>query len=185
MWLNLIFQKRSIEALWVLIAVFGNSGCGLTKQQLARIESFSPATVALADIASDNVVQLRNDAMTLRAKKLSIERRANFTNEARSDAGLTVKELEKRLEAVAALKDFGLLLSALATDNYTPRLLSGTNAFLTNLRKIEGINFSTEKADAIGQLVVQIGGILINSKRAKVIIVGVRSCNHTLLSCLS
>jgi hypothetical protein len=145
------------------------AGCGLSASQKASIEKFSTATAALGDLSAQHLVQIRQDVLALRTQMYEMgSDEIDLTDPANDlDGALSVAELQRRLRATAALKEFGQLLQALATTDNTARLETASTSFLTNLRKIEGVQLSDEKAAALGKLIVSGGRLLLDAERAK------------------
>ncbi len=150
-----------------MVFLLGSLGCGLSQHQLAKIETYSPATADLAAVSSEALTRVRQDVRALQAKKRSIERLFLKQDEAEDLEPLSSEQLEKRLRATSVLRQYAELLDALARDDYTPRLQSQVNTMFANLNRIEGIHVSESRRDAIGALVVKVGGLFIEYQRAK------------------
>jgi hypothetical protein len=85
------------------------------------------------------------------------------------DGPLDLDELQKRLRATSALKEFGQLLHLLATRDNVARLETASTSFLASLRKVEGVQISDREAAALGKLIVHAGTLFLDAERAKCI----------------
>jgi len=145
------------------------TGCGLSAAQRASIEKFSIATAALGDLSAQHLVYIRQDVVAIRTKmhEIGSEEIDLSSPDTDLDGALSVDELQRRLRATATLTEFGQLLQTLATENDIARLETAGTSFLTNLRKVPGVEMSDEKAAAIGKLIVGGGTWLLDAARAK------------------
>ncbi len=164
-------KLRSVSVAFPLVALLCSvlMGCGLSSSQKASIEKFSVATTALGDLSAQHLVWVRQDVIAIRTKMYEIgSDEIDFDKpDTDLDGALNIDELQRRLRATAALKEFGQLLQALATEDNTARLETASTSFLTNLRKVKGVELSDEKAAAIGKVVVSGGRLLLNAERAR------------------
>jgi hypothetical protein len=163
------FHRVSSAFAFLALLCLVLAGCGLSAAQEASIEKFSTATATLGDLSAQHLVQVRQDVVAIRQQMYEMgSDEIDLTDPANDlDGALSVGELQRRLRATAALKEFGQLLQALTTTDSTARLETAGTSFLTNLRKIEGVRLSDEQAAALGKLIVSGGRMLLDAERAK------------------
>ena len=154
-----------------VVAIAGLSfllgGCGLTLQQKAAVQRFATTTSTFATLSSAEFVTSRRDLIEM--NMLRVQLGDDAVTPDRVDTLFTVDRVKARVDAVAALKDYGELLNALATNSQTSELMNAADGFVGSLRKVPGVGLSDEKAAVISTVVQQVGGLIIEYMRAKAI----------------
>jgi hypothetical protein len=153
-----------------LLLVFA-AGCGLTTRQQAGIAAFTGATSDLSASMAENFVRTRDDVVARRREMLELRSGSVRLNNpvADLDGPLDVRELDRRLTAAAVLNHYAQLLNALSEDKQASRMKAASAQFFSSLRQIEGVQLSEEKADAIGALILKLGGLFIDYKRKEAV----------------
>jgi hypothetical protein len=165
-------NKKIRPAFRLVLAIpliFLAAGCGLTARQKSAVSGFSQATAAMSDEMMTGFVKTRNDVISLRRQMLQLHSGSVKLNSPALDLDgpLDVSELDRRLRAAAVLGQYAQLLSALVEDTQTPRIKAASDQLLSSLRQIDGVHLSDAKADAIGSLILKIGGLLVEAERKK------------------
>lgn len=186
---------RSVVVLTtVVLSVLTLSSCGLSAQQRAAVQRFSTATTALADVTAEDLTSLRTDVIAFRQRRFEIQHRLDQTEEDEEstsattdvermlaqllptvaadeaiDEGVWIDDLEARLEALAAVREFGSSLGTLSSKGNTANLNTATGKLLESINKIDGIKLSDARSTAIQQAVLAVAGIAIEAQRAKAV----------------
>ena len=85
------------------------------------------------------------------------------------EAKLTVERVKRRVDAIAALKQYGELLNTLTTSSQTAQIKVAADSFVANIRKVEGVDFSDKQAGAISSVIQGVGGLLIEVMRKRAV----------------
>jgi len=158
----LISFVRLFPALLLPLAL---TACGLTVRQKAAIKTFAESTGTLSDLASQEFAQDRADLIKMNEMRRSLDDPTVRT----LDGNYTVDRVKTRVDSVTALKSYADLLNELATSSEAADIKSASDEFVVNLRKINGISFSDEQADAVSQAVQAVGGMIVEFKRKKAV----------------
>src|SRR3954464_10578092 len=101
-------MKACCRALFSLL-ISCLAGCGLTANQKAAIANFGTATSATSDLVADQFNAMREDTIYVRTTLYSLgwggvkldDKALDF------DAGMDLDDLQARLQAALALKNYG------------------------------------------------------------------------------
>ena len=158
--------SRSIVVASVLVVLL--AGCGLSGAQRDAISKFSKASAALAETSSAQLVEIRTDYIEMR-----IERQKLGQSEVSGDfdGPLTPKDIRGPIKAATVLKNYGDLLRSLVADTQEQELKSAADKFINSVRGLdkEKRKISDEQLEAVGKLIVRIGGMWIEHQKAKAI----------------
>lgn len=159
-------QVTKVCAVALLNMTLG-AGCGLTSSQREAVEKFAESTGAVADTASQTFVQTRQDVIALRTRMLELGYSRIDLSDPKTDLDgpLDQEGLETRLRVSTALKEFAILLKAMLDDNSTESVRAACDSMLADLQRIDGAQLSKDQVGAIGELVSNIAGVLIDYKR--------------------
>lgn len=185
---------RPATVLATVVATTLLSGCGLSGKQRAAVQRFSTATTALADVTAEDFTSLRTDVLAFRERRFEIDQRLDDVDDSERppasgseleqliasllpasasdetlDEGIEVEDLEARIEAVAAVREFGTLLGTLAAKGGTDEVNVATGKLLESINKIDGIDLAGSDASAIQQAVVAVAGMAIEAQRRKAV----------------
>lgn len=188
-------SRRSVVVLTAaVLCVPILSSCGLSAQQRAAVQRFSTATTALADVTAEDFTSLRTDVIAFRMRRFEIQHRLDLGEDDEEstsattdvermlarllpteaadeaiDGGVRIDDLEARLEAVAAMREFGSILGTLSSKGDTANLNTTTGKLLESISKIDGIRLSNAQSTAIQQAVLAVAGIGIEAQRARAV----------------
>lgn len=160
-------SAKQVSVLLFSAVFFYVTGCSLTAKQRAAVAEFATATVQVAELSAEEVVQIRQDVIDLRQGMLAIGAQSvNPQDPALDlDGPLDLKDAQARLEAIAALKHFGQLLQALIHPSNPQHLRQVGKQFTSALSGIEGIGFSKKQARGLQQLFTLVGRSLTEGMR--------------------
>jgi hypothetical protein len=179
--------RTKLLATLVLVALV-TSGCGgLSVEQKAATARFGATTGELADLADVAFRTTRADVVDLRSRMFelgstSVDLNASATD---LDGPLDLEQLEKRLRAAAALRRFGELLTLLVSDGPAARIRASADDLIGEVRAIDGVGLSEDRADAIAALVAKIGGWFIAGKQKRALRGVVLDTNTTIKDLIS
>lgn len=159
-------RMTSFMAAGVIAAAL--AACGLSAEQRDAIAKFSEASAVLAETASNQLVEVRNDYIQMRTKRQKL---SQVTLKGGFDGLLTPKDIGAPIRATTVLKNYGDLLLVLATDSQEEELRSAAGKFTNSVRGLaaERRGISDEQLDAVGNAIVAIGGYYIEDEKADAI----------------
>jgi len=171
------FNKSKLNFICqTLVIAFGLCGCGLTVSQKTAINAFAASTTELGKLAADEFKVDRDDVISINqmTKRLG-------GSPSSVDGGLTIAQVQVRTQAVLALRRYGDLLQLLTASNQTEQLKLASDAFVSSLSKIKGIDLTSSEYGAIGEAVEQIGGLLIEYERKQAIADVIKNTHRSIL----
>jgi len=175
---------QSLVVLYLAGAIAPLAGCALSAQQKAAILRFGTGAAELADVASVEFVQSRQDVVDM--AKLRNQLYGTLPKPLDGsvqellaeplDRFLTAERVQTRVEALAALKAYAVLLQTLATSDHSAELRAAAEGFTAALQRA-GVAMSARDADAITLAVDAVGGLLIEWIRRDAVIKSVRTAD--------
>lgn len=179
-------RTRSRQAPFSILLAAGVTillyGCGLSVHQRAAVQKFSAATIDFADLTSSELVKSRTDVLEM--NKLRLQLKDDTIKPTQMDEHFTVDRVKARVDAVGALKEYAELLHTLVTTSQEAQLRNAADSFVASLRKVQGVSLSDEKAGAVGAVVQEIGGFVVEYMRAKAVRDVVTAVHPTILQVL-
>lgn len=163
---------RMIGSIALMLCIFIAIGCSLTATQRKHTANFSKATAALAELASNELVQMRDGTIQVNTYRLAA------VGEENDQAGLNdldetfdVEDVKVRVQAVEVLKTYGELLQSLVEETQAKELKKASDKFVAS---INGLPMADKKmsdlqTEALGQAVYKIGRMIIEAKKAKAV----------------
>jgi hypothetical protein len=158
-------RSRAPIAIAACIAVL--PACGLSTRQQAAVQTFSAATIDFTRVSSTELVKCRTDVLEMNGLRRELEDGALPAGP--MDRFFTVERVKTRLDALAALERYATLLHTLVTSSQEAELRRAADAFLTSVRKVDGVTLSDAKAAAITAAVERVGGLLVEYMRARAV----------------
>ena len=159
---------RNSLMLGLGVFAFALSACGLSAEQRDAIAKFSEASAVLAETASDQLVEVRNDYIQMRTKRQKL---TQVTYDDGFDGPLTPANIGAPIRATTVLRNYGDLLLVLATDSQEQALRTAADKFTNSIRGLAADKraISDEQLDAVGNAIVTIGGYWIEDEKADAI----------------
>lgn len=153
----------------VMVAVV-MSGCGLSQVQKDSIGQFSRSTATFGETVSAQLVDARGTVMDLNASVLTLTPQ-RIKDREKIDGALTPDRLSARIQAAEALRSYGQLLLALVEDTQQAELAEASAKFTQSVRGLdpESRKLSDEQLTAVGEVVQDIGGLIVEYKKKKAI----------------
>lgn len=164
----------SLTGITVLFA-----GCGLTKTQKTGITTFGKAVATLGTASKEGFQGGRNNVIEMKSLRLAIERkrlsaakpdgkpadRTFYDEELNLDSGLDPDNIEKRVNAVELLIQYGNLLVAFSDETQEKELTTASENFKVSVKKFPGNPLSADEIDGLGQVVVVAGKMWIENEK--------------------
>lgn len=157
------------SVLWLLAQI----GCAtLTENQRKNAADFSKATTALAEVTLNEFVQMRDGTILMNTYRLAAvgeeEGQAGLDN---LDEAFDVEDVKIRIQAVEVLKTYGELLQALVDETQEKGLRNASDKFVASIHGLPSGDkkMSDKQADALGEVVYQIGRFVVEAKKAKAV----------------
>ena len=155
------------------------TGCGLTKVQKGGVATFGQAAATLGTASKeqfqggrDNVIEMKGLRLAIEKKALSAAKpdgkpadREFYAEELNLDAGLDPDNIEKRMNAVELLIQYGNLLVAFSEETQEKELTSAADNFKKSVKKFPGNPLSEGEIDGLGQVVVVAGKMWIEHEK--------------------
>jgi hypothetical protein len=148
------------------------TGCGLRASQKAYVVDFAAASSAVGKIASDELVSMRDDTITMNTHRIELigldpkypgldELHGKFKPE---DSLVIFK-------AIDTLKTYGESLLAFAKDTQKDELTKASSNLITSIDSLPSnyVKVSKDQQDAIQQLVITGGGLIVEEMKEKAI----------------
>lgn len=156
--------------------VQGLIGCGLTGDQRKAVTGFSSSVSDLGSASGDEFSQMQGTAVKLNTALYSAGDPA-LSSEIRQGSyrnlygNFTPDRMALRIQLAQNLQKFGTLLNQLATTSETDQLSKAAGNLSASLKSLPpDLQFvSGNNADAIEKVVEEVGGILVEYKRANAI----------------
>lgn len=151
--------------LFVLMAWLSAAGvgCGATQAQKTAGTAFCDAATLFSDTASLELTTDRNEIIEIQTSRNDF--RDTPIAVADLDNKFTLDELNVRLNALSALKNYAGLMRSLITDDSNSRVATSATALVGNLQKIKGIDMTGAQSDAMGKLITFLGTQVIEAER--------------------
>jgi cell division protein ZapA (FtsZ GTPase activity inhibitor) len=141
-------------------------GCGLTTSQRAAVRSFSEATAALGEVTGREFIQMRDDTIAMNQRHLAL------TSPGSDPVGslegqFTVEAVTVRVQATGTIRTYGELLQALVDDTQEKELQTAADRFMASVRGLPKANraLKEEQIAALGKLVQEVGGLIVEAKK--------------------
>lgn len=172
--------RRSRTAVLVVSLAIGSSGCGLTAAQKAAIGQFSRVTSAVGETTSDELARMRDGTIQANTSTLVIigqdraapgeaTPRTALITPATVERQFTIETTSRVGHAAKALQTYGELLQALVEDTQDKQLRGAADAFVANLKSVQGVSLQDKEADAITAAVYAIGRLIVEAKKAQAV----------------
>ena len=142
------------------------SACGLTGEQRNAAMQLGHAAQSSGDFASDQFPKLRQMVISMNVIDVEI---GGTRKPGELDKNFSASTVAIRVRAARALASYGELLIALVTETQAAELQQASNDFVSSVKSISGKRLSDAQLDAIGSTVDQVGGWIVEYKRAEAI----------------
>jgi len=149
-----------------LVLVTFVAACGLTSEQRAVATQLGHAAQSSGDFASDQFPKLRQMVISMNETDVEI---GGTRKPGELDKNFSASTVAIRVQAARALASYGELLIALVTETQAAELQQASNDFVSSVKSISGKRLSDAQLDAIGSIVDQARGWIVEYKRAKAI----------------
>ena len=156
--------------LWALVSLIPIGCSGLTVAQRAAVMKFGGAAADLGAVAAEEFRQSRFDVIAMNKARLGLG--DSTVKVDRLDGYFTLEDVNARVEAAMALREYGEVLARLAGGEGAMEVGAAAERLvgsLTRLRAARKIDISDEKLGAIGSAVAGVGGIVVEAERARAV----------------
>jgi hypothetical protein len=156
------------------------AGCGLNVAQKSSIASFGQATTTLGSISKEQFQGGRENVIQMNRQRLAIEKkilpaaksdkpadRSYYTEQLNLDSGLDPVNIERRVDAVELLTQYGNLLVAFSTETQEKELTEASSNFTDSIKGFPNNPLSTEEINGIGQIVIVAGKMWVEYEKKK------------------
>lgn len=171
-------KKQSSLLLVLLLAVLTmTAGCGLHATQRTAINEFAESTAAVGKIASDELLSMRNETITMNRCTLELAGTGSklpkiyeLDGSFKPDATIEI------FKAIGVLKTYGESLQVLVKDTQQGNLKKAADDLVKSIDGLPDkyVKLSTEEQGAIGQVVTTAGGMIVEEMKEKYIILIVK-----------
>lgn len=146
------------------------SGCGLSQVQKDSIGQFSRSSVSLGETLTTQLIDARSTVMDLNAAVLTLTPQ-RIKDREKIDGALTPDRISARIRAAEALQSYGQLLLALVEDTQQAELADASAKFTHSVRGLDpdSRRLSDDQLTAVGEVVQDIGGLIVEYKKKKAI----------------
>lgn len=158
----MITVMRAISCVLLVAAI---SGCGLTKTQIIKTQSFGTATTNIGKFGEEEFVNIRNGIIEMNKELVSIDN-TKKSSSLRFDRPASAEATATRVAASKALKLYGELLVKLVTEDRSENLQKVANSLLDNTATALKKDLSDDKKGAINKIIVGLGSYWIETKKA-------------------
>lgn len=155
------------------------AGCGLTKTQKTGIATFGQAAATLGAAGKEGLQGGRDNVIGMKGLRLAIERktlsaakpdgkpadRGFYAEELNLDSGLDPDNIEKRVNSLELLIQYGNLLVAFSEGTQEKELTAASDSFKKSVKKFPGNPLSADEIDGLGQVVVVAGKMWIENEK--------------------
>ncbi|MFN8642659.1 MAG: hypothetical protein U0802_13780 [Candidatus Binatia bacterium] len=153
-------------ALSMLMAGGLLTACGLTAAQRDAAGTFSRAAVSVGDFASTTFPAMRQAAIDMNTTDVIIGGSAPADQ---LDQHFPLDAVAERVAAAQALSNYGTLLQALVDDTEAAALKTASDNFVASVRNVRGKSLSDDQYQALGTIVQEIGGAIVEAKKARAV----------------
>ena len=141
------------------------SACGLSQNEKEAVAEFSRAATVMGEAASTQVVQSRDTFIELNTQYMALQPAENLRS---VDGVMPPERVEIRVKAAKTVQTYGMLLLSLVQESQTQEIQSAGGAFTGSIRALDANSqvLSDQQLDAIGKLIVGIGGLWVEEQKA-------------------
>ena len=171
--------KITFALLCSVTTIIFMTGCGLTKVQKGGVATFGQAAATLGTASKEQFQGGRDNVIEMKGLRLAIERkvlpaakpdgkpadREFYAEELNLDSGLDPDNIEKRVNAVELLIQYGNLLVAFSEETQEKELTAASDKFMKSVKKFPGNPLSEGEIDGLGQVVVVAGNMWIENEK--------------------
>jgi len=140
-------------------------GCGLTSNQIAKIQSFGAATEKIGSFGEEEFINIRNQVILMNKTLISLDT-SKVSMNLRLDVPTTADATAQRIAASKTLKLYGQLLVSLVTEERSENLRNIAEDLSANASNALRYDLSDEQKNAINTLVAGLGSFYIDKKKA-------------------
>jgi hypothetical protein len=158
-------------ALIVLLCSLA-AGCGLSRGERDAITKFSKSTEALGAVAAEQFPAMRSEVIAMNTARLALRGYdPTLPGLSNIDGPLNPEWVAIRVRAAQVLREYGGLLTALATDDESKKLDSSIDRFIAAVKSLpeQYQSLDAAKLDAIGKAVKAIGSLYLEWQRARLL----------------
>ncbi len=159
---------KKLFAISGLFFVVFISGCGLTVGQVVKTQDFGVATTNIGNVSGEEFLTIRREIIAMNQMLVAIDN-TKIAKELRFDRPAYVGRTATRVAAAKALTNYGELLTQLLLEDRTKNLQTVAASLVDNTEEALGSDLSDKKKEGINQLVVDLGGFWVKSKKVKAI----------------
>lgn len=163
-----VVRATGMRRGFVLLCVLMLGGCGLSAAQRGAAAKFGAAAADLGTIAAEEFRRSRLDVIAMNTKRLGLGDES--VDASRLDGSFGVEDVAVRVDAALALREYGVVLAALAGGAESAELGAATDRLvgsLSRLRDAARLEVSDERLGAIGRAVSGVGGLAVEAERAR------------------
>jgi len=160
--------------MWIrlpcLIFLLLVTGCGLTQVQKDAISQFSHSSAAFGESVSTQLTDARSTVLELNTAVLILDPR-RIKDRDKIDGAFPPDRISARIRAAETLQSYAALLLALVEDTQQGELESAAAIFKDSVRGLDqdSQKISEEQLTAVGELVQDVGGFIVEYKKKKAI----------------
>lgn len=144
------------------------TGCGLSQVQKDSIGQFSRSSASFSETVTSQLIDARGTVMDLNAAVLALAPQ-RIKDREKIDGALTPERISARIRAAETLQSYAQLLLALVEDTQQTELADASAKFTQSVRGLDpdSRKLSEEQLTAVGEVVQDIGGLIVEYKKKK------------------
>jgi hypothetical protein len=160
-------RMKGVERFgWLVVLVGCALGCGLTEIQREAVTHFGNSATSLGGFAAGELPQLRDTAIAMNKADIAIGGSRKIGDLERN---VEADDVVRRVKAAEALRNYGTLLTSLATDTEADALKKASDDFVNSVKSVSEKKLSDAQLEALGEIVRQIGSWVVEHKKANAI----------------
>lgn len=148
-----------------LLVAASLSGCGLTSEQIVKIQSFGTATENIGKLGEKEFINIRREIIEMNKMRVTIDNTKN-ASDFNFDKSTSAEGVARRVAAAKALKSYGNLLVKLSTEDRTANLKKTANSLINNTTEALNKDLSDDTKEAINKIIVGLGSFWVKEKKA-------------------
>ncbi|MDR4499107.1 MAG: hypothetical protein MRK02_14495 [Candidatus Scalindua sp.] len=158
-------MKNTFRIISFCLVVALLSGCGLTKNQIVKTQSFGSATTSIGALGEEEFLNIRNGIIEMNKELVSIDN-TKTSNSLVFDKPTFTEPTSERIAACKALKLYGELLVQLVTEDRSENLQKAANKLIDNTTVALKKDLTEDQKVAINKIIVGLGSFWVEKKKA-------------------
>lgn len=163
-------RQSQFFLLLLIIVLLMATGCGLRATQRTAVDDFAESTAAVGKIASDELVSMRNESITMNRNALELAGPdPDLPKLDELDGAFRPAETIVIFKAIGVIRTYGESLQTLVRDTQQDNLKKASDNLVKSIDGLpeKYVKLSAEEQGAIGQVVTGVGGMVVEEMKEK------------------